>query len=710
MFHAQARINYLFDGRRSLDSTVDDGTGAFLFNNGHGNTSNWRINGVTTGSSGSLVNTARVAGDVVSFDTVAQPDGVIAIGSRFNATESLANIAMREIVITDANGTHVIDMSSSNGTAMQFTSTDGQVTLKLFNFNPATCWIYYEDNVSKVGLGWSGTQQYTTLRQWLDARKTINAHQTALCRGDLGNSSVAVVAADFPQGALIRTDGVQYTGNNHTQLALLRNPLTLAASSVVVAQDLFIQQNSGTVYSAVSGSPTCKLLRCYVEHTGASIGVNAGVISAQSGGVVENCIGQATRATTSRALRPSGAGVLLNCVGIGAANAIQSEWTNTRTERCYAVGSSSTSYLWNNGRPPANSNNASQDGSGDAGFQNLDPATQFVDYANGDYRIRSSSPLNSANIGAFFEAPAAGSSTTVNINATYPAYTGSVTASRTLPVYNTNVSTTYPNYTNITDVTNIRPVRNINISVQYPNYTSALTATNIKPGLTANIVANYPVYTASVNSNNTKPIKTVQVSTTYSSYTASVLSTNIKPVKTVNINTQYPVYVGSVVATRVVVGYSATINTTYPNYIGSVTNTNSKPIKTLNINTTYPIYSSTVVNTNTKPIKNITVTATYSSYTANVTARAVNTNELSINTTYPKYTSSVICGSVVTERTVTINTTYPKYVGNVVIGDFVNLPYRAGKGAHLVISLGSREVVIKDKSRNVKWRVENARL
>jgi hypothetical protein len=314
------------------------------------------------------------------------------------------------------------------------------------------------------------------------------------------------------------------------------------------------------------------------------------------------------------------------------------------------------------------------------------------------------------NSGWRFIPPAVGSSTTVNINATYPAYTGSVTASRTLPVYNTNVSTTYPNYTNITNVTNIIPVRNINISVQYPSYTSTLTATNIKPGLTANIVANYPVYTASVNGNNTKPIKTVQVSTTYSSYTASVLSTNIKPVKTVNINTQYPVYVGSVVATKVVVGYSATINTTYPNYIGSVTNTNSKPIKTLNINTTYPTYSSTVVNTNTKPIKNITVTATYSSYTANVTARAVNTNELSINTTYPKYTSSVICGSVVTERTVTINTTYPKYVGNVVIGDFVNLPYRAGKGAHLVISLGSREVVIKDKSRNVKWRVENARL
>ncbi len=160
-FPAQARGNYLYDGRRSLDSNTDDGTNSYIFNAGQVNTSNWRVNGATTGSSGSLSNTSRVAGDVISFDATAQPNGVIAIGARFNATESFSNVAISRIVITDSAGTHTIDMSGSNGTATQFTSTDGVLTLKLFNFNPATCWVFYSSGATYQLTAQGGTFSYS---------------------------------------------------------------------------------------------------------------------------------------------------------------------------------------------------------------------------------------------------------------------------------------------------------------------------------------------------------------------------------------------------------------------------------------------------------------------------------------------------------------------------------------------------------------------
>jgi len=160
-FPAQARGHYLYDGRRSLDSNTDDGTNSYIFNGGQVNTSNWRVNGVTTGSSGSLINTSRVAGDVISFDAAAQANGVIAIGARFNATESFSNVAISRIVITDSAGTHTIDMSDSNGTATQFTSTDGVLTLKLFNFNPATCWIFYSSGATYQLTALGGTFSYS---------------------------------------------------------------------------------------------------------------------------------------------------------------------------------------------------------------------------------------------------------------------------------------------------------------------------------------------------------------------------------------------------------------------------------------------------------------------------------------------------------------------------------------------------------------------
>lgn len=256
--------------------------------------------------------------------------------------------------------------------------------------------------ISKVGLGWpSGERQYTTLAAWLTALKASGAYEEAWCSGDLGAAFVSIGASDFPQGALIRGD-VQYTGANHTALAKLPRTLTIAsANGLVVAQDLWITHN-GTTQPTVNISASNYVRRLYIDHS-ADPGSNAAILMTSGNAVAEYCVVRGLLSTASKCIRPSSAGIIRNCVGIGTKYALFSEWTNSKTERCYGIGASISSCLWGNGRPPANITNASEDATGDVGFQSLAPTVNFVDYANADYRIRASSPLHAAGIGAFFE-------------------------------------------------------------------------------------------------------------------------------------------------------------------------------------------------------------------------------------------------------------------------------------------------------------------
>lgn len=259
--------------------------------------------------------------------------------------------------------------------------------------------------VSKVGLGWPvGERQYTTLAAWVTALKTSGSYEEAWCSGDLGASFVSIGATDFPQGALIRGD-VQYTGANHTALAKLPRTLTIASTNgLVVAQDLWVLHGV-TTQPTVTISSSNRVSRLYVEHT-ADPGSNAAILMTTSNAVAENCVVKGSLSTASKAIRPSSAGIVRNCISIGTKYGLFSEWTNSKTEKSYGVGASVSSCLWGNGRPPGNVTNASEDSSGDVGFQNLNPTTNFVDYANSDYRIRNTSPLHAAGIGAFFEAAA----------------------------------------------------------------------------------------------------------------------------------------------------------------------------------------------------------------------------------------------------------------------------------------------------------------
>lgn len=138
-----AKGAYLYDGRRTLNSTAG-GSGGYLleYNNvvEQSNTSNWKLNGIATDHRSWR---SALADDVYSFDSGSQVDGVISIGARFNQTENMPLLALKSITITDSNGTHIIDMSASNGSANTFTSTDGVITLTLFGFTGTSHWVFY---------------------------------------------------------------------------------------------------------------------------------------------------------------------------------------------------------------------------------------------------------------------------------------------------------------------------------------------------------------------------------------------------------------------------------------------------------------------------------------------------------------------------------------------------------------------------------------
>ena len=269
--------------------------------------------------------------------------------------------------------------------------------------------------ISKVGLGWSaGERNYDTLRAWHDALKTTGVHETALCKGDLGASFVTIVVSDYPAGALIKTDGIAYTGANHTALAQLRAVLQVTSSSgLVVVEDLNVT-HAGASLMVVAVTNGNRIRRSYIQHD-ANPGSNNASLMASINGVVENCVVRNTVTTASKTVRPSDLGVIRNCIVIGGNQGIQTEWTSSKTEKCYAVGVTTADYVWNNGRPSGNITNASEDATGDVGYRNLDPNINFVDYANADYRIKTTSPLHAAGIGAFFEETASGTDAIVSL-------------------------------------------------------------------------------------------------------------------------------------------------------------------------------------------------------------------------------------------------------------------------------------------------------
>ena len=146
-----SRRTYIFDGRRALDSTSSNGSGYFYreLSGSFVNTSN--VDGYAKNGVSSVKEdiTTCLAADVWSFNasSAAIGDGVFSIGGRYTEIEHWYNAAIKSITVIDSNGTHVIDISSSNGTLSQFTSLDGVLTAKLVNFPPDNSHlVFYSDS------------------------------------------------------------------------------------------------------------------------------------------------------------------------------------------------------------------------------------------------------------------------------------------------------------------------------------------------------------------------------------------------------------------------------------------------------------------------------------------------------------------------------------------------------------------------------------
>lgn len=158
---AYTRRRYYYDGARTPDSNSSASLNSNLsqqFSGSYGlaTISNLRVNSSPAVNTAAMFNN-RVAEDVLSFDcSVAPSSGCAAFFAQANATNAMYSIGVYYLKITDDNGVHTFNMSSSNGVLSEFASDTGQLTLKLFNFPlDNSHWVFYNDG-GAVPISFSG--------------------------------------------------------------------------------------------------------------------------------------------------------------------------------------------------------------------------------------------------------------------------------------------------------------------------------------------------------------------------------------------------------------------------------------------------------------------------------------------------------------------------------------------------------------------------
>lgn len=153
---------YVFDVRRVAGSVTNGGDMGYIFQStstsfNTSGTSSFLKNGVSFLDDEMFFKSFEI-NDVFKFDVgIAPSNGCIAFGARFNEVEHCYGMAVSEITIVDGNGSHVIDMSSSGGTATSFSSTDSALTATLYNFPVDNShWVEYPDQPPPPPSGISG--------------------------------------------------------------------------------------------------------------------------------------------------------------------------------------------------------------------------------------------------------------------------------------------------------------------------------------------------------------------------------------------------------------------------------------------------------------------------------------------------------------------------------------------------------------------------
>lgn len=281
---------------------------------------------------------------------------------------------------------------TNNGTLTNYPSTDEQWSL-YSPANPAT-------GVSKVGEGWPiGERHFRSLNEWVTARSGSGIYETALIRGSVTTADVNINGA-FTAGALVE-GFVPYDGLNAANIAFTggNHAVTITSANVLV-KDLRVDYNNNFVTATTVQGNNSFFERCLIIQRGT--GATTGCVTLNSVATNKGIKNSVLYRTAGGALLATGFdrdAIFENNIGFGYTGSFSSGSAN-RLSVSNNFLFENTGSTFSGGSYLSFTNNATLDATGNlTGYTNA----ELVDFAGGDYRVKSTSDLFDLNIGAFFE-------------------------------------------------------------------------------------------------------------------------------------------------------------------------------------------------------------------------------------------------------------------------------------------------------------------
>lgn len=257
--------------------------------------------------------------------------------------------------------------------------------------------------VSRIGLGWPVEERdYATIAAWVTARGGSGVFEEGILRGSVTTANTNINGA-FSAGALLR-GFIEYDGSNEDDIAHTggNHNITITSNNVVL-RDLRILYAQNFNFAATATGSNSFFERCRIAQTGTG---NAGVANMNSTALnkgFRRCVISANGNLNSIQSANGRDFVLENNVIFGYSSATIPTATGGDADKI-ARGNFCLEDTGSTFADPADytefDNNASLDGTGNVTGYGSD---EFVDFANKDYRIKSTSDLHSLEIGAFFQ-------------------------------------------------------------------------------------------------------------------------------------------------------------------------------------------------------------------------------------------------------------------------------------------------------------------
>ena len=165
-----------------------------------------------------------------TYNRTDDTNGIFAFGSRTNAIEALSGLAVKNIVITDANGVNTIDMSSSGGTGTTLTSDTGNITLTLVGYPAGNSqWELYDDGTGTADTTITGAFSFLPFEFSGNASATL-PQPISNSAFDLPELTIAgAQSASLPQPELTGAFSFNALDFSGTQSSSLPQPITNAS-------------------------------------------------------------------------------------------------------------------------------------------------------------------------------------------------------------------------------------------------------------------------------------------------------------------------------------------------------------------------------------------------------------------------------------------------------------------------------------------------